>query len=529
MAETYYFIKDLINDVQRGRIRIPSFQRGFVWDSDRVSLFIDSIYKGFPFGSVLIWRTRNCLRTERNLGPYKLPENDSEYPIDYVLDGQQRITSIFGIFQNYLTAGDSENTDWTNLFFELNSEESLPFQYLEDSTNYDATKFFPLKYVFDSPNYRKATRNLDENLAQQIDELVDRFTKARIPVERFESEEPKYVATVFERINRKGVELDTLQLLSVWNWSVEFDLPEKFREVAEELEPFGFKEVGSDLLLKCCSAVVRNSANPEGFLELPGSAVRDKFEEIRTGLSLAIDFLKNELNVFSLKLLPMENILAVLTSFFASSQKQPSPFSQEQYEVIKKWFWRACFSERYARGGVKSTDIDLAEVQNLKAGKSHTLGDFDVSLETSFFLNHSFRMSSVATGTFILLLAQEKPLNFIQGTKVSLQKVLSPGNRKEFHHIFPKDYLAKLDKYKDNQINCLSNFSLLARTDNNKITNKRPSQYRSLMPTDPKIFNEIIATHFCPANAFTDDDYDSFLVSRSELLLQKAKELSQIV
>lgn len=142
MAETYYFIKDLINDVQRGRIRIPSFQRGFVWDSDRVSLFIDSIYKEFPFGSVLIWRTRNCLRTERNLGPYKLPENDLEYPIDYVLDGQQRITSIFGIFQNYLTAGDSENTDWTNLFFELNSKESVPFQYLEDSTNYDATKFF---------------------------------------------------------------------------------------------------------------------------------------------------------------------------------------------------------------------------------------------------------------------------------------------------------------------------------------------------------------------------------------------------
>lgn len=534
MAETYYFIKDLINDVQRGRIRIPSFQRGFVWDSDRVSLFIDSIYKGFPFGSVLIWRTRNCLRTERNLGPYKLPNNDLEYPIDYVLDGQQRITSIFGIFQNSLTPEDNENNDWTNLFFELNSEDPVPFKYLEDSINYDATKFFPLKDLF-HPNYlvRLFTANQNHNsavqIAERIQDLYNKFNQARIPVERFESEEPKYVATVFERINRQGVELDTLQLLSVWNWSVEFDLPEKFREVAEELEPFGFKEVGSDLLLKCCSAVVRNSANPEGFLELPGSAVRDKFEEIRTGISLAIDFLKNELNVFSLKLLPMENILAVLTSFFASSQTQPSPFSQEQYEVIKKWFWRACFSQRYARGGAKSTDIDLAEVQNFKAGKPHTLGDFDISLDTGFFLNSSFRMSSVVTGTFILLLAQEKPLNFIQGTKVSLQKVLSPGNRSEFHHIFPKNYLEKLNKYKDNQINCLANFSLLARTDNNKIKNRPPSKYRHLMPADTKTFDEIMATHFCPANAFEDDDYESFLTLRSELLLQKAKELSQIV
>ncbi|MBD2041011.1 DUF262 domain-containing protein [Microcoleus sp. FACHB-672] len=528
MADTYRSIKELINDLERGRIRIPSFQRGFVWEPSRVSYFIDSIYKGFPFGSVLLWRTRNPLRTERNLGPYKLHDNDPEYPIDYVLDGQQRITSIFGIFQNSLTAEDGEKTDWTHLFFELNSKESVPFQYLEDYTNYDPTKFFPLKYVFDAPKYRQVTRKLDEIIAQQIDDLVDRFNTARIPVERFENEERKYVATVFERINRQGVELDTFQLLSVWNWSEDFDLQEKFRDLAEELEPFGFKQVGSDLLLKCCSAVVMNSADPEDFLELPGSAVREKFDEIHTGIFRAIDFLKDELNVFSLKLLPMENILAVLSSFFASSQKQPPPVPHEQYQAIKRWFWRACFSQRYARGGAKSTDVDLAEVQNLKAGKPHKLENFDVSLETRFFLENSFRMGSVATKTFILLLAQEKPLNFISGTKISLEDVLSQGNRKEFHHIFPKDYLEKLNRYKDEQINCLANFSLLARADNNKIKNKPPSQYRTLMPADSQTFHKIIATHFCPTNAFTDD-YDSFLGLRAELLLQKAKELSQIV
>ncbi|MBD2437501.1 DUF262 domain-containing protein [Nostoc sp. FACHB-110] len=298
MADTYYFIKDLINDLERGRIRIPSFQRGFVWEPNRVAYFIDSIYKGFPFGSVLLWRTKNPLRTERNLGPYRLPENDPEYPIDYALDGQQRITSIFGIFQTSLTAEEGESTDWTHLFFELNSEASVRFQYLEDFTNYDTDKFFPLKYVFDSPKYRQITRNLDESLAQQIDDLVERFTKDRIPVERFESEERKYVATVFERINRQGVELDTFQLLSVWNWSEDFDLQEKFKELGEELEPFGFKEVGSDLLLKCCSAVVMNSADPEAFMNLPGSTVREKFDEIRIGIFRAIDFLKTEFNVF---------------------------------------------------------------------------------------------------------------------------------------------------------------------------------------------------------------------------------------
>ncbi|UNU26917.1 DUF262 domain-containing protein [Microcoleus vaginatus] len=528
MPDTYYFIKDLINDVERGRIRIPSFQRGFVWEPSRVSYFIDSIYQGFPFGSLLLWRTRNPLRTERNLGPYKLLDNDPEYPIDYVLDGQQRITSIFGIFQTSLIPEKRENTNWTNLFFEINSEESVPFQYLEDFTNYDRTKFFPLKYVFDAPKYRKVTRNLDESLAQKIDKLVDKFTQARIPVERFENEERKYVATVFERINRQGVELDTFQLLSVWNWSEDFDLQEKFREVTEELEPFGFKEVGSDLLLKCCSAVAMNSADPEDFMELPGSTVREKFDEIRTGIFRAIDFLKGELNVFTLKLLPMENILPVLASFFASPQKQPPPIPDEQYKTINKWFWRSCFSQRYARGGAKSTAVDLAEVQNLKAGKPHKLGDFDISLDTTFFLKNSFRMSTVATNTFIILLAQGNPLNFIQGTKISLQKVLSQGNRKEFHHIFPKAYLESLRKYKDEQINCLANFALLSRTDNNKIRNQPPSKYRTKMPAEAQTFQGIIVTHLCPVNTFTDD-YDSFLASRAELLLKKANELCKIV
>ncbi|MCT7984130.1 DUF262 domain-containing protein [Laspinema sp. A4] len=145
-------IDDLINDVKRGRIRIPSFQRGFVWDPDRVLYFIDSIYKGFPFGSVLIWTTRNPLKTEKNLGPYRLPDNNPEYPLDYVLDGQQRITSIFGVFQNSLFPEQNGNTYWTNLFFEINSSESVPFKYLEDFQNYDPQKYFPLKYVFDSPN-----------------------------------------------------------------------------------------------------------------------------------------------------------------------------------------------------------------------------------------------------------------------------------------------------------------------------------------------------------------------------------------
>lgn len=473
----------------------------------------------------MLWRTRNELRIERNLGPYELPKNDPEYPIDYVLDGQQRITSIFGIFQNSLVPQENQDINWTNLFFELNSEELIPFKYLEDEENYNKHKFFPLRYVFDSPKYRKTTRNLDEKLAAQIDDLVDKFTQAIIPVERFETEERKNVATVFERINRQKVVLGTFDLLSVWNWSEEFDLQEKFKEISQELEEFGFDNIGDQLLLKCCSAVIMNSCKPDAFMELPSSEVREKFEEIKKGLFRAIDFFKTDFNVFSLKLLPMENILVVLTSFFASSQKQSSPVPQAQNKVIKKWFWRSCFSKRYARGGAKTTDLDIEEMQKLKNNEANELGEFNFSINEDYFLENCLMMSAITTKTFILLVASEHPVNFIQGTKISLEKVLSIGNRKEFHHIYPKNYLERhSNNYTKEQINCLANFTIFSRSDNNKIKNKPPSQYKSLMPYEPEILENILKTHICDMDIF-DDKYDDFLKSRASLLLSKANKL----
>lgn len=255
MTNSDYFIENLIKNLQTGQIRIPSFQRGFVWEPERVLYFIDSIYRGFPFGSILLWKTKNRLRTERNLGPYELPYHDPGYPIDieYVLDGQQRITSIFGIFQNSLEPEKDEATNWTHLFFELNSEKQIPFKYLDDSINYDATKFFPLKNLLlkdQLPSDFVFDLDVDpidaKKIGKQINDLYKKFISAKIPVERFESEEPSNVATVFERINKQGVALNTFQLLSVWNWSEDFDLQEKFKEIAEELEPYGFKEVDSD-------------------------------------------------------------------------------------------------------------------------------------------------------------------------------------------------------------------------------------------------------------------------------------------
>src|SRR3954469_3391758 len=107
-------IREILDQILRGQIRIPAFQRGFVWEPDRVAYLMDSIYKVYPFGSLLFWRTREKLKFERDLGPFVLPEPKADYPVDYVLDGQQRVTSIFGVFQSELEMVNRNS--WLNIF-----------------------------------------------------------------------------------------------------------------------------------------------------------------------------------------------------------------------------------------------------------------------------------------------------------------------------------------------------------------------------------------------------------------------------
>src|ERR1700749_4806056 len=80
------------------------------------------VYKQYPFGSLLFWRTHEKLKYERDLGPFVLPEPKPAYPLDYVLNGQQRVTSIFGVFQNELKM--ENKVGWLDIFFDLEAESA---------------------------------------------------------------------------------------------------------------------------------------------------------------------------------------------------------------------------------------------------------------------------------------------------------------------------------------------------------------------------------------------------------------------
>jgi uncharacterized protein with ParB-like and HNH nuclease domain len=87
----------LFLDIDLGRIKIPQFQRDFVWGKEQTAKLVDSILKGYPIGTFIFWKTREELRSYRNVGNFKLPVTPKGDFAEYVLDGQQRITSLYAI------------------------------------------------------------------------------------------------------------------------------------------------------------------------------------------------------------------------------------------------------------------------------------------------------------------------------------------------------------------------------------------------------------------------------------------------
>lgn len=517
-------VREILDSVYRGQIRIPAFQRGFVWEPDRVAFLIDSIYKGYPFGSLLFWRTTEQLRTEKNLGPFELPEPQADFPIDYVLDGQQRITSIFGVFQTEL--GEVNDDSWKEIYFDYSQDEDVQetqFFALEPE-EVDITKHFPLRAIFNTAEYRRLTRDLDDVLAEKIDSMQAVFKEASIPVQSFRTEQKEKVAIIFERINRQGVPLDTLQLLSAWTWSEEFQLTEQFEELIDELQDYGFSENDVSLLLRCSAAVLTNSAKAEALVGLNGATVRGRFSEVLNGIKGALDFLQRELKIEKIDNLPFQVVLAPLSVFFSAPGSSEINYTSEQRASLLEWFWRVTFSKRYSAGTIRNLNADIEEIIKLKRGEESRLTSIPVSISSDLFTKNKFLISSVNTKALVLMLAQCNPRNFVNGSPTSLSEPLKKYNRKEFHHLMPKAFLQNSTQERQYHENALANFCFISRADNRQLGGAAPSAYRAHMTGDKEA---ILQSHLCP-NSLFDDHYDTFIEMRASNLLEKAHSLCNL-
>lgn len=118
------------------------------------------------------------------------------------------------------------------------------------------------------------------------------------------------------------------------------------------------------------------------------------------------------------------------------------------------------------------------------------------------------------------MLANNSPINFINGTPIDLSEKLRDCNRKEFHHLMPRAFLreSKQDNYSES---CLANFCFISRSDNRELGGVKPSIYKQKMTGN---IDDILQSHHCP-NALFDDNYEQFIENRSKILHETAVAL----
>lgn len=516
-------IRKIIDKISSGEIRIPSFQRGFVWEPEAVAFLMDSLFKGYPIGAVLLWRTKEQLVNEKQLGRFTLPAPTKDYPIDYVLDGQQRLTSIFSVFQTDLTPDYDPN--WKDIYYIIGKDQQFQeSQFIPlSSDEVDLAKHFPLSVLFDSVKYRRATEKLDDDTKQEIDKLQEIFKEITVPVQMMETDDKSIVAIVFERVNRTGVPLNSFQLLTAWSWSTDFDLQEKLDELSDELSGCGFDGIAEDqnLLLKCFTGYILKDTSPGALMNLTGDMIRDNFVSIKNGLKSTIDFLKQQLNLYSIQYMPYPAMIVSLVKFFGSEKTNGQLYTDKQRIQLIKWFWKSCFARRYSSGVNDAHKADIEAMTRLCADENTDICPFKCDITKEFFLTNQFNISSVNTKTFITMLASKAPRSFISGAKVDLSTTLKQASSKEFHHIFPDKYLQRNGKEKK-EIYPLANFCFLNNADNQKIKDKAPSEYVKLM--NATSVAEVLEAAICPPDTFAMQ-YSAFLSVRADMLLNYANTL----
>ena len=144
-------------------------------------------------------------------------------------------------------------------------------------------------------------------------------------------------------------------------------------------------------------------------------------------------------------------------------------------------------------------------------------------MDSFLWASRQGRTRRVNTKTFVLLLAHAKPKSFLSGAEVDLNEVLLSCNRTEFHHIFPKNYLAgTLAITEKSKQYMLANFAFLSQKDNRSIQDKAPSEYSKIIP--PGSVDSIFNASYIPDNGL-NLDYDHFVQERAILLADAANNL----
>jgi len=397
-----------MTDIEEGKFKIPTFQRDFVWgNKEKIDLF-DSISKGYPIGSILLWQPNEDFKSKAEIGPYKI-RNNTQNDYFYILDGFQRLSTLFGCLTNPYK---------TNLEYDQNKlikEYSLQYN-LEDEyflfTMHESKKItnIPVYILIDTfalldylDNLRSEIDDIEKSniYASRAKKLSSTLIDYHIPSIEIYGGTIKDAVDIFSRINSKGITISQDWMLSALtsNESVDFNLGEILGNLLDDLKEYNFGDIKRDTLVQC----IQNSFGKIYYdQKLEDLATKKEFKEIAyktvESIKLSVKFLYEELLVLDRKLLPYNIQLVFMTHFF----NYHNEVNEYQKRKLKEWFWYTTYSNYFTINSLSKIRLAFEQFKKFVENQDEDIIFYsDINL-ISADLPNNISAKSVRSTAFVL-------------------------------------------------------------------------------------------------------------------------------
>ncbi len=341
-ADTYD-VETLVGMAWSGRLRIPHFQRDFRWNWDDIRKLLDSIIKGYPIGSLLLW-AKPAQAQVLNLGELSINAPTTDNAL-WVVDGQQRLTSLANVLSTQVRPESR-----FAIAYDLKLGDFVHTPHGEIPTIIPMPVIFDLQAILRWFNkYPFISEYLDDATS-----LTARIRQFEVPAYLVNLDDTKVLQDIFDRMNNYGKRLSRAEIFTALNSGDENSPDDSLtlENIADRInDDFDFGKLDNDTVL----AAILARRGPDVRRDIRKEFMRDDDEGRdaaysigEDALRLAVRFLQQTVGVPHLSMLAYRYLLVVLARVFAF---YPDPDARNLH-LLKRWYWQAAISgPEIFRGG----------------------------------------------------------------------------------------------------------------------------------------------------------------------------------
>jgi hypothetical protein len=520
---------DLISEIKKGQIKVPKFQRNFVWSLEKTAKLLDSILKGYPIGTFIFWETNERLNDIKNIGNLELPPAPDDVKVQYVLDGQQRITSLYAAFLGAEIQKEGEKiiTNYGDIYVDLDGDVENNDDQIVVSEKPEGT-FITLNEVLNFiENFLEIKEKYSDEQIKKIYQYSQTFSTYDFSTIVLRKEDIDSAIEVFTRINTGGQTLTLFEIMSAKTYDEEqdFDMEDRFQKLLEELAECKYNTISSSVILSVVSLILSKNkeCKRKTILQLDKQGIINIWDDVISTLKESIDYFRSVYRIPVSAILPYDSLLVPFTYFFYYQKEKPKG---DQIKFLEEFFWRMSLSFRYSSSTESKLAQDIKRIDEILKCNRPNYDEVKVYLNSpKDLIETGFSAGSSYCKAILCLLTYNEPKNFQDNGKVILDNSwLKVANSRNFHHFFPKAFLRKNNMGNENS---LVNITLVsADLNKRKIKGKAPSVYIQDFLDENDDLPTSLKSHLIEdldEFGIRSDDYLVFLEKRANTIFKELK------